>query len=463
VSDTEVRVLPDRAALRAMGIPDPAVFEEQFARMSRPDYPRWDAQLAGCGYCVRPVRLRAILRHPDGTIAYSTAGEPDGVLLKRCGNRRQSVCPACSFLHRGDDFQVFAAGIAGGRKGVPESVADHPMAFVTLTAPSFGPVHGATGDDGRCRPRHGHPTCPHGRPVACNQRHNHNDHQVGQPLCPGCYHYDAAVLFNYRASELWRRFTIALCRALAAQIGVPTRQLWRLLRLSFAKVAEMQRRAAVHYHAVIRLDRPGDGWQPPQLDVSADQLEAAIRTAAAKVRLQVPEIGSELAWGDQVDVQPISRHGELDGELTAEKVAVYLSKYVVKSGPDVFGLDGIVKDPDAARRMGANDHIVAMMAITVRLAERVEGLGRWTHMLGFRGHIQTKSRMFSTTLGAIQTERVEYQQNRRREIYGEDTTLLFGEWTFDGIGHLNEGDRQLAAGGGQWTREAYIDWRTGGP
>ncbi len=112
--------------------------------------------------------------------------------------------------------------------------------------------------------------------------------------------------------------------------------------------------------------------------------------------------------------------------------------------------------------MGANDHIVTMMATTIRMADRVDGLGRWTHMLGFRGHIQTKGHMFSTTLRAIQSERIEYQQNLRRQVYGEDTTLLVGEWVFDGIGHLNEGDRQLAAAGGQWTREAYIEWRTGG-
>jgi hypothetical protein len=110
--------------------------------------------------------------------------------------------------------------------------------------------------------------------------------------------------------DIRRRFTIALRRALAAQIGVPTRQLCRLLRLSFAKVAEMQQRAAVHYHAVIRLDRPDDGWQPPHFDVTADQLEAAIRTAATKVHLNAPEIGRQLRWGDQVDVQPISRHTE---------------------------------------------------------------------------------------------------------------------------------------------------------
>ena len=367
--NNQTRVLPDRATLRAMGIPDPAVFEQQFARMSRPDYPRWDAQLAGCGYCVRPVRLRAILRHPDGAVAYSTAGEPDGVLLKRCGNRRQSVCPACSFLHRGDDFQVFAAGIAGGRKGVPESVAAHPMAFVTLTAPSFGPVHGARTDDGRCRPRHGRPTCPHGRPTVVQpaprqerparsaSRCARTATTTTPPWCSTSGPRSSGVASPSPCAGPWPPRSASRPGSCADR-----------LRLSFAKVAEMQQRAAVHYHAVIRLDRPGSGWQPPELEVTADQLEAAIRTAAAKVRLNVPEIARELGWGDQVDVQPISRDGGLDGELTAEKVAVYLSKYVVKSGPDVFGLDGIVKDPDAARRMGANDHIVAMMATTVRLA-----------------------------------------------------------------------------------------------
>jgi hypothetical protein len=205
---------------------------------------------------------------------------------------------------------------------------------------------------------------------------------------------------------------------------------------------------------------PARGGQAPDLDVTGAQLERAVRVAAAEVHLRVPEMPQALTWGDQVDVQPITTDGGLDGQLTAEEVAFYLSKYVVKSGADVFGLDGMVKDPDAARRLGANDHVVAMMATTVRLAASVDGLGRWTHMLGFRGHIQTKSRMFTTTLRAIHDDRVEYQRQRYCHLDGEDTTLLVGEWVFDGIGYLTEGDKQLAAAGGQWTREAYIDWRT---
>jgi hypothetical protein len=76
-----------------------------------------------------------------------------------------------------DAFQLIRAGLAGG-KGIPESVAAHPVVFATFTAPSFGPVHSrpvrshtcAGNDNCRCKPEPCHPrrdagTCPHGRPL----------------------------------------------------------------------------------------------------------------------------------------------------------------------------------------------------------------------------------------------------------------------------------------------------------
>ena len=66
--------------------------------------------------------------------------EPDGVLRKACGNRREAVCPPCAERYRQDAYHLIAAGPRGG-KGVPDTVAEHPAVFVTLTAPSFGPVH----------------------------------------------------------------------------------------------------------------------------------------------------------------------------------------------------------------------------------------------------------------------------------------------------------------------------------
>ena len=55
--------------------------------------------------------------------------------------------------------QLVYAGLAGGRKRVPASVAEHPQVFATLTAPSFGPVHTAATTRGPCR---------------CGKRHRHD-------------------------------------------------------------------------------------------------------------------------------------------------------------------------------------------------------------------------------------------------------------------------------------------------
>ena len=48
-------------------------------------------------------------------------------------------------------FQLIRAGVAGG-KTVPASVAENPLVFATVTAPSFGPVHGHRDGGRRCRP-----------------------------------------------------------------------------------------------------------------------------------------------------------------------------------------------------------------------------------------------------------------------------------------------------------------------
>ena len=67
---------------------------------------------------------------------------------------------------------------------------------------------------------------------------------------PDCYDHAGQVVWNASASELWRRTTIAIDRALTRH----ARMHGGRVRLSFGKVAEYQRRGLVHYHALIRLD-----------------------------------------------------------------------------------------------------------------------------------------------------------------------------------------------------------------
>jgi hypothetical protein len=130
---------------------------------------------------------------------------PGGRIEVGCGNRREQVCPPCSRLYKGDTFQVMIAGLRGGH-GIPGQVAEHPAVFVTFTAPGFGLVHRGPGRDGQlvaCRPRRDRPVCEHGQPASCGRTHHDGEHAIGQPLCPECFDYAGAVLFNASVPELW--------------------------------------------------------------------------------------------------------------------------------------------------------------------------------------------------------------------------------------------------------------------
>jgi uncharacterized protein YjhX (UPF0386 family) len=451
---------------KAAGL-SPGTVEEIVSRAGRPDFDRWAEQLAHCGHCSRPVRLRGRVEHQTATggrVAYSTDAEPDRVLLIRCGNRRAAVCPSCSYEYAGDMWQLLYAGAAGGRKGVPESIRVHPLVFATLTAPGFGPVHTTradrTGGPARCRPVHGTPRlCPHGRPSWCTAIHAEDDPRLGQPICPDCYDYPGHISFNWHAPELWRRFTIALRRTLAHQTGLTAANFARRCRVSFVKVAEFQRRGVVHFHALIRLDGPGTDYQPPQLNVDAAGLAEAIRQAAAHVRLTVempdgPDL--VLRFGTQLDTQTVN--GGPGGELTPEHAARYIAKYATKSAED-FGLGERRITPEALSLLDVPSHVDRLIRVAWQLGDHpaYEGLRRWLHMIGFRGHFASKSRRYSTTLGAIRGERRAYRQRQAaeqvHELLDEDTTLVVSHWEFAGAGYLTTGDTALALSAAARARE----------
>ncbi|MGB9045934.1 MAG: replication initiator [Pseudonocardiaceae bacterium] len=444
----------------------PQTVEEIVTRAGRADFDRWAEQVTRCGHCSHPVRLRGRVEHRSATgrqIAYSTDAEPDRVLLIRCGNRRAAVCPSCSYEYAGDMWQLLYAGAAGGRKGVPESIRSHPMVFATLTAPGFGPVHTTRADrsgPARCRPIRGTPRlCPHGRPSWCMTIHNDDDPRLGQPICPDCYDYPGHIAFNWHAPELWRRFTIAVRRALARTAGLTAAEFTRRCRVSFVKVAEFQRRGVVHFHALIRLDGPGEDYQPPQLGIDATELAEAIRQAAAHVRLTVempdgPDL--VLRFGDQLDTQTVN--GGPAGELTPEHAARYIAKYSTKSAED-FGVGQRRITPEVLSLLGVTDHVDQLVRVAWQLGghDAYEGLRRWVHMLGFRGHFASKSRRYSTTLGAIRGERRAYRQRQAaeqiRELRDDDTTLVVSHWEFAGVGYLTTGDAALALSASVRARE----------
>jgi hypothetical protein len=462
----------------------PGVLQEVIDRAG-PGYERWAEQVAATGYCAHPVRLRGRVDHANpatGEVrtAYSTEREPDATLLKACGNRRASVCPSCSATYQADSFQLLAAGLRGG-KGVPESVAGHPRLFVTFTAPSFGRVHTRRAQGllvYPCHPYRQGQRCPHGSRVGCWQRHDPGDPRLGEPLCGRCYQGGAQVLWNALAGRLWSRTTIYLYRALAQLVGLTEGELRALVRISFAKVAEYQRRGAVHFHAIFRLDAATDCGclscvAPPPPGFTAELLEAAVRTAAEAVAVPCPAVNDDqdvtliARWGDQLDVRHITEAAD-EGELSAEQVAGYVAKYATKATEAL----GVTLDHRVCEVELEGLEVPAYVAELIRACWELgsrPGLGelrlrKWAHMLGFGGHFSSKSRRYSTTLGALRRARVAYAIRRRRgdrlplDAWGrpeeDQAVLVVASWTYLGSGYQSTGEAWLAASAAARAREA---------
>jgi uncharacterized Zn-finger protein len=145
------------------------------ARLRAADYRHWRTQVQATGGCAAPIGLRGSSRilDRDGAVLL----ERTGTVLAPCGNRRATVCAACSDRYAADAFHLLRAGLAGDdTKNVPATVTDHPRVFLTLTAPSFGPVHT------RAVTARGHVI-----PCRCRQRHRPDDPQTGTALDPDSY------------------------------------------------------------------------------------------------------------------------------------------------------------------------------------------------------------------------------------------------------------------------------------
>ena len=472
---------------------DPATEAQVVARLLSRDFNAWSEAASRVGHCAKPIRLRGHSQTVDARTGevlstFSSTDQPLGVLHVRCGNRRASECPSCSRIYAADTFHLIRAGVTGG-KGVPEHVADNPLVFATLTAPSFGPVHG-TRNGRKCRPftmKGQDPTCEHGRKTACHATHDDGDDLLGQPLCRDCYDYPGQIVWQWWAPELWRRFTIDLRRALAKHLGLPESRLAEHVTVQYAKVAEPQQRGIVHFHALIRLDGPktDQGFAPAPPGVTAGTLARVVEQTVTGVSFDAPPLhdgdpARTLRFGVQVDARPVTTRRRTDDPGTAlapEQVAGYLAKYATKSATDSSDAD----NPHQRRLRATIADLTDRIATDTRTAstplrEHPYGLlQKWRHMLGFRGHFATKSRRYSVTHGQLRRVRTRYQrlaaaaqrEGRTLDVRdlddllsddAEETTLVIGQWSFAGSGWDTDGDAELAKAAAARARE-YAQWR----
>jgi hypothetical protein len=234
--------------------------------------------------------------------------------------------------------------------------------------------------------------------------------------------------------------------------------------------------------------------------VSIEQLGDAIQSAATATSLVTDPYRHDgpvwrLRFGDQIDIRPV--HGTANREASAgpmhpQMVAAYIAKYATKAADD-FGLTPHRIDPGTdLAALPVSDHVRRLLATAVKIGSaaacKVQLLGsdadalgdddtnnaavihaaqtwlpiiRWLHMLGFRGHFNTKSRRYSTTLGRLRAERRTWRRRQEPNRWldetdddqDETTLVIVRNWAFHGIGWLTAGDAALAASAAARARE----------
>ena len=199
------------------------------------------------------------------------------------------------------------------------------------------------------------------------------------------------------------------------------------------------------------------------------------RESTAAVWFDAPPVDRDdvvrrLRFGAQVDARPVTGAADRDahaGRLHPQTVAAYIAKYATKAAADLPTDSG---GNAHLRRLRRQVQQLAQRAAIAGLSGREEpyrGWGRWVDMLGFRGHLATKSRHYSTTLGRLRAARRDWTRRQHlphpagrpvevEQDQGdvEETTLVVGSWRFAGMGWLTSGDAALAAASAARARDA---------
>jgi hypothetical protein len=284
------------------------------------------------------------------------------------------------------------------------------------------------------------------------------------------------VVWNNNVGELWRRTKQAIERRLgqlARRRGVPPIRIpdgngkYRLVdsvRVAHGKAAEYQARGAVHFHALLRLDgydpRDPDRLLPPPADLTAADLDDAIRWAARAITYRTPphaarSSGWAVGWGTEIDVRVITLHGS--GTVTDLAVASYLAKYSTK-GTEVTGhASARITDQTIdlyAKPDGTHSERLISACWGIGAKPGYVGLRRWAHMLGFGGHFLTKARRYSLRFRDLREARISYRRGqdsgpehgpiRTADHTDEETVLVVGAFTYAGTGWKTTGDALLA-------------------
>jgi hypothetical protein len=366
--------------------------------------------------CSHPVRL-------SSTQLNVVTGEVTATVFKvACKDRREAVCPACSRTYGTDAWIVAATGLNGG-KGVSTDVANCPRFFVTMTAPGFGAIH-TVRSNGRCVQMSSYKLCEHGWPKSCGLRHASTDRLLGLPVCEDCFQYRDAVLWNAHASRLWSSTVLQTRRNLASRLGVRRADLTRSVSIHYLKVAEMQRRGLIHFHALVRLESD----QCHDVAYYENHLVGAWTDAVSEVTLS-NEFG-RFGWGSVFEIKTLGKQND-----DVRALASYLAKYVTKTAGEGLELARRFQSRSQISMLVDNPHLRRMALEAWDLAT-MPGCSHFNsrahaNTLGFAGQLMTKSRQYSTTLTALRHARSEYRSR------ASSSEFVHGAFLYAGRGYDN--------------------------
>jgi hypothetical protein len=181
-------------------------------------------------------------------------------------------------------------------------------------------------------------------------------------------------------------------------------------------------------------------------------MEESVRAAASAARLRLDDVrGTVIRWGSELDIRQVIADDE-EGRVTEQAVAAYVAKYATKAAEVSGTVDRPIKSAGEIASLRVSEHTRSMISTVWELGGSREfrrlRLRRWAHMLGYRGHFSTKSRVYSTTLGALRQVRADYraaEQSARVGLESPDLLATVGAWGYAGQGYLSEVEAEMAA------------------
>ncbi|MFG1898484.1 replication initiator [Micromonospora zamorensis] len=156
--------------------------------------------------------------------------------------------------------------------------------------------------------------------------------------------------------------------------------------------------------------------------------------------------GWHIAWSDKgLDLKHVNAPGH---EVNLAQITGYIAKYVTKS-TEVTGLSlRRVDDLSVQIHGDPGTHLGRLIRACWDLGEHPDyaRLRRWAHQFGYGGHIATKSRAFSVTLGFLRLQRTIWRRTEGHPHTWDDeqTERVIYELGYQATGWITTGDALLA-------------------